>query len=331
MGMLRRIASEEGFKPSELIRIAADQALGVTLVFPSSEQIDTPLFSGRLLGQDIQPGLRVAADDITYLTDETIYSEAEPAIMCGVLLEGAPETIDVVGYGPITRHAGRPAIFGFREKTRFKLSDMKSHRSRSAGFVIRPEFFERFGDTIKSDGLAVLRDFASGGFRYELLPRSPKVLDIARRNFDHPYGDQLGELFLESNTLSFVIEIAQLLAHEHKMISAIGRRHYDRVIEARDILDASLVRPPKILELTKQVGVNLTTLQTNFKTVFGTTIFGYVRVQRLQMARVLLREYDLTVAEAGYRVGFVSPSAFTAAYRRFFGHPPGQDVSRERV
>ncbi|WP_072390884.1 AraC family transcriptional regulator [Hyphomicrobium sp. CS1GBMeth3] len=328
--MLTRVVSAEGFKPSELIRLAADQALGVTLVTPPSGHVDTPLFAGRLLSQEIQPGLRAAADDITYLTSDSIQSEAEPAVMCGVLLDGGPETMQVVGYGPITRYAERPALFGFRERTRFELSGMMSHRSRSAGFVIKPEFFDRFGDTIKSDGLAALREFVRTDFRFESLPRSPKVVDIARRSLDHPYGDQLGELFLESNTLSFVIEIAQLLAHERRMIAAIGKRHYDRVVEARDILDANLVAPPKILELTKRVGVNLTTLQANFKTVFGTTIFGYVRMQRLQMARVLLREYHLTVAETGYRVGFVSPSAFTAAYRRYFGHPPGQDISRER-
>ncbi|WP_329647561.1 AraC family transcriptional regulator [Hyphomicrobium sp.] len=326
--MLRRIHSQEGFTPSELIRIATDQALGVTLVTPPSGLVETPLFSGRLVSQEVQPGLRAAADDITYLTSESIQSEAEPAVMCGVLLEGGPETMDVFGYGPITRHAERPALFGFRERTRFQLTGMMSHRSRASGFVIKPVFFERFGENIRSDGLAALRDFAHGDFRFESLPRSPKVVDIARRNLEHPYGDQLGELFLESNTLSFVIEIAELLAHERRMVTAIGKRHYHRVMEARDILDANLVAPPKILDLTKLVGVNLTTLQANFKIVFGTTIFGYVRMQRLEMARVLLREHHLTVAEAGYRVGFVSPSAFTAAYRRHFGHTPGHDIPR---
>jgi AraC-like DNA-binding protein len=329
--MIRRVASAEGFRPSELIRFAADQALGVTLVMPPSGHVDTPIFAGRLLSKEVQPGLRVAADDITYLTSDSIQSEAEPALMCGCLLEGGPETMEVVGYGPITRYAERPAIFGFREPTRFKLSGMMSHRSRAAGFVIKPAFFDRFGDTVKSDGLAALREFIMADFRFESLPRSSKVTDIARRSLDHPYGDQLGELFLESNTLSFVIEIAELLAQERRMIAAIGKRHYERVMEARDILDANLVTPPKILDLTKRVGVNLTTLQMNFKTVFGTTIFGYVRTQRLQMARVLLREHHLAVAEAGYRVGFVSPSAFTAAYRRYFGHPPGQDMARERA
>lgn len=119
-----------------------------------------------------------------------------------------------------------------------------------------------------------------------------------------------------------------MLAHKSRLVALIGKRHYDRIMEARDILDANLAKPPKTLELTKLVGVNLTTLHANFKTVFGTTIFGYVRAQRLEMARMLLIEHHLTVAEAGYRVGFASPSAFAVAYRRHFGNPPSNDARR---
>lgn len=77
-----------------------------------------------------------------------------------------------------------------------------------------------------------------------------------------------------------------------------------------------------MLDLARRLGANVTTLQANFKAAFGTTIFGYVRNRRLEMARVLLLDHGLGVAEAGYRVGFTNASAFTAAYRRHFGHSP---------
>jgi AraC-like DNA-binding protein len=329
MGMISRV-SAEGFKVSELIRIAAEECLGIQIVTIPSGNVETPLFSGRLLHHEVQPGLMLTGGDITYLTDQCVASESDPAVMGGVLLDGERETMEVSGHGTITRSPERPVLFGFREPRRFQLSGMTSHRRRSAGFVIRPSFFDRFGHRLDSDGLAALREFAEADFRFEQLPRSPTFVDLARRSLDHPYDHQLAALFLESTTLALVIEVATLLAQERRMIAAIGKRHFDRVMEAREILDANLVKPPKIMDLTKRVGVNLTTLQANFKTVFGTTIFGYVRTQRLQMARVLLREYHLTVAEAGYRVGFVSPSAFTAAYRRYFGHPPGHDIPRDR-
>lgn len=330
MGFLRRVSVEESFKVSDLLRLAAEHALRLQATGLCALPVDTPVFSGRMLTHEVQPGLTAAVSDLTYLTDHELCSEAGPAVTCGVLLHGEEETMEVCGYGHITRRFERPALFGYCRPKKFRLTDMRGRRTCAAGFMMKPNFFDRFGDTIQADGLAGLREFAMADFRFESLPRSPKIVELARRCLDHPYNGQLGELFLESTMLAFVIEAAELLAHERRMIALLGKRHYDRVMEARDILDANLVKPPKILELTRRVGVNLTTLQANFKTVFGTTIFGYVRTQRLMMARVLLLEHHVSVAEAGYRVGFASPSAFTAAYRRHFGYPPGQDVTRDR-
>ncbi|WP_204307429.1 hypothetical protein, partial [Enterobacter hormaechei] len=76
-----------------------------------------------------------------------------------------------------------------------------------------------------------------------------------------PYNGELGQLFLESNTLSYVVEVAELLKQERRLVALIGRRHFERVMEARDILDADLVAPPRTLELARRVGVNVTTLQ----------------------------------------------------------------------
>jgi AraC-like DNA-binding protein len=174
----------------------------------------------------------------------------------------------------------------------------------------------------------MLNCFVTPKFQTRILPRSPRLVEIARRNLDHAYTGALGELFLESNTLAFVIEVADLLKEESRKVALIGRRHYDRAMEVRDILDANLASPPRILELAERVGMNVTTLQASFKTVFATTIFGYVRTQRLLIAQALLTEYGKSVAEVGYKVGFSNAAAFSAAYRRYFGHSPRKDIVR---
>ena len=323
--------STDGFTVSELIRLAAEHSLGIEVNDVSAQFSQTPVFSGRILAHEVQPGLIATASDLTYLSDGGLSSNAESALLCGVLLRGVDEErMEVGGYGWITRKLERPCLLGYSTTTSFRHPTVTSQQSCSAGFMLRRDFFDQFGKDITDDGLAALREFFDVDFRVETLARSSRITDLARRYLEHPYSGQLGRLFLESNTLSLVIEFAEQLKRERKMEALIGRRHYDRVLEARDFLDANLVAPPKTLELARHVGVNLTTLQVNFKAAFGTTIFGYVRAQRLQMARVLLLEHDLTIAEAGYRVGFASPAAFTAAYRRHFGRPPGWDVLRYR-
>ncbi|WP_188609564.1 helix-turn-helix transcriptional regulator [Chelatococcus reniformis] len=251
----------------------------------------------------------------------------EPALLCGIMLAGNVIETDVVGHGRVTRHPERASVMGFGRKVQYRSPIRPGQHFRTAGFILKPAFFDRFSDDLADDGLTSLREFLTGEFRMDTLAPSARLLEIARLCLEHPYNGQLGQLFLESNALAFVVEVADVLKRERCMIAQLGRRQYARVLEARDILDSDLVNTPTSLQLARRVGVNVTTLQANFKKVFGTTIFGHVRDQRLMMARVLLRDHGLAVAQAAHRVGFARPSAFSAAYRRHFGHPPRAEMA----
>ena len=323
-----RSSSDDGFTPSDLVRLGASLTIGVTPANMSGDLMNTPVYSGRLLAHEVQPGLTVTGNDITYLADQEFVLDVEPSLICGILLGGDDQGAYIGETGFARRAFERPVLIGFSSTMRYRRLCVREQHCRAAGFVLKPAFFERFGDAVSDDGLAILRDFSRAAFRTETLARAPKLVETARRILDHPYSGPLGQLFLESSTLSLVVEVAGLLHRERRMMALVGRRHYDRVMEARDILDADLIEPPSSLQLARRVGVSLTTLQANFKTVIGTTIFGYVRDQRLAMARVLLIEHGLSASEAGYRVGFSSPAAFTTAYRRRFGLPPGRETAR---
>lgn len=319
---MQNLIPSRGMSTSDLIRLGAEFSLGAQPVDVSPRELDTPLYTGRLLAHEVQPGLTVTASDVTYVGRQDMIVDMEPTLLCGVMLTGCTIETEVVGHGRVTRLPGHAYLMGFGRTVRYCSPVAPGQRFRTAGFILKPSFFDRFGDNLADDGLAVLRDFVVGDFRAEMLPRSPRLLEIARLCLEHPYSGQLGQLFLESNALAYVVEVAELLKQERRVIALIGRRQYERVLEAREILDSDLVNTPTSLQLARRVGVNVTTLQANFKAAFGTTIFGYVRDQRLMMARVLLREHGLGVAEAAHRVGFARPSAFSAAYRKHFGHSP---------
>lgn len=329
MKVIHRVCTD-CFTVSDVLRAAAELSLIIEPTDNTAKYLKTPVYSGRMLACEVQPGLMASAFDLTYLSDQQLLVDAEPSLMCAVLLQGDDDSMEVCGYGNVVRPLDRPVLVGFSKAMRCRRQLEARRRCCGAGFVLRPHFFDRFGEHVTDDGLSVLRDFCSAEFRTETLARSRRLLEVAHRSLDHPYNGQLGELFLESNTLSFVVEVAKLLEHEQQMVAQIGRNHYDRVMEAREILDTNLTDPPRTIDLARQVGTNVTTLQAHFKLVVGSTIFGYVRDQRLLMARVLLIEHRIPIAEVGYRVGFSSPAAFTAAYRRHFGHPPGKETLRYR-
>ena len=313
------------FSIADLVREAADRAISVSCVTLPDARIDTPSMSGTIFGEEVQPGLLLSGYDLTYTVDSSFDVEVDRSISCALLLDGEAAALQVAGHAPVTTKLQRVAVVGYGERLACHRPWRAGQHNRAFGVTLKPCFFDRFAETLDDDNLDVLQSFLEPGLHHATLPWSRKIVDLAERTLGGPYNGALGAIYRESQALHFILEVASMLQEERRLIERIGRRHYDRVIEARTLLDRNLVDPPKLLALAKQLGVNVTTLQANFKAAFGTTVFGYVRNRRLEMGRILILEHGLGVAEAGYRVGFTNAAAFTAAYRRHFGSPPSAD------
>ena len=128
-------------------------------------------------------------------------------------------------------------------------------------------------------------------------------------------------LFLEAKGL----ELLGLLIDELELAnpsSPLGRRDRERLEQARRLLVQRMINPPTLAELARCVGLNEAKLKAGFRTLFGTSAFAYLREQRMETARGLLAQRDLSVSEVALRVGFANPSKFAAAFRKHFGIPP---------
>lgn len=318
------------FSISDLVREAAVRSIHMAPISDATSSIDTPTMSGMIMAEEVQPGLVMSGFELAYLADQRLEMSIERSIMCAVLLEGSGEALEVERCSPFRQEVGRVGIVGFGESRMCARPWYKGQHARVFGVTLQPGFFDRFGEAMAEDDLAGLHSFLDPGVHTTTLPWSRALVELAEGALHDPYGGSLRTLFRESQALRFTLEVASLLREKERLITQMGRRPFERAYEAREILDRSLVNPPKVLDLARQLGVNVTTLQANFKEAFSTTIFGYVRNRRLELARVLMSDHGFGVAEAGYRVGFTNPSAFTAAYRRHFGGAPSSVTARPR-
>lgn len=96
----------------------------------------------------------------------------------------------------------------------------------------------------------------------------------------------------------------------------------DRLHQAKEILLQDIENPPSLLELAHKVGLNDYKLKSGFRQVFGTTVFGYLHQQRMQQAHHLLQVNELNVTEVANLVGYTSLSAFSTAFKKFYGISP---------
>ncbi len=146
-----------------------------------------------------------------------------------------------------------------------------------------------------------------------------------------PFQGITKRMYLQSK----VWELMALLIEQEIECCSNQPRHYslkpddvERIYQARNILLRHLDNPPSLIELAHQVGLNDCTLKRGFRQVFRQTAFGLLHDYRLEQARQLLEERQMNVSEVAQAIGFANRSYFAAAFRKKFGVPPREYLSR---
>ncbi|MGW5483066.1 helix-turn-helix transcriptional regulator [Streptomyces sp. NPDC004008] len=84
-------------------------------------------------------------------------------------------------------------------------------------------------------------------------------------------------------------------------------------------------------ELAAISGLSRAAFARVFREALGQAPMQYLTEWRMTIARDHLRADDLTLPQIADAVGYGSPFAFTAAFRRHHGEPPGIWRQRERA
>ncbi len=102
----------------------------------------------------------------------------------------------------------------------------------------------------------------------------------------------------------------------------IANRRLVKVIEA---MEAHIEEPLSRSDLASRVAVSVRQLERLFAERLNTTVAAHYLGVRLDRARSLLRQTELSVAEVGFACGFASASHFARVYRARFGHAPSRE------
>jgi AraC-like DNA-binding protein len=153
---------------------------------------------------------------------------------------------------------------------------------------------------------------------------SPAVQLVLEQILNCPYTGSIQQVYLEGKALELIaLQTAQWLeAGPSRLAQRLKPSDVDRIYQARDLVAQRLDDPLSLLELARAVGLNDCTLKRGFRQVLGTTVFGYLRQQRLIKARQLLQDTEMSVAEVTYQVGYSHAGHFAAAFKREFGVSP---------
>lgn len=101
----------------------------------------------------------------------------------------------------------------------------------------------------------------------------------------------------------------------------VGVRH-PKLTTVIHMMEANIEEPISPSELARQVGMSTRQLERLFRRYLNRSPKRYYMGLRLQRARNLLLQTDMTVINVALACGFTSPSHFSKCYRNHFGRTP---------
>jgi AraC-like DNA-binding protein len=162
---------------------------------------------------------------------------------------------------------------------------------------------------------------------------TPAIRVVLQQVLCCPYRGALKHLYLEAKALELVsLRLEQLLRKEQPAgpLFPLRRADRERIREAERILTENMDNPPTLNGLAGKVAVNVNKLKYGFRALYGTSVFSYLREQRLNLARFLLEQGRLNVSEVAYRVGYHDLSYFAESFRSRFGVNPSTLLKQHR-
>jgi len=193
---------------------------------------------------------------------------------------------------------------------------------------LKPSFFEQY---LPSSGQfevfkKLIQNKQAGIISPHNHPITSEMFLIINAIINCTLKHEFRKLFLESKVLELLLlQLNQMqqceLCFDHADAS---KKVIDKMYLARDIVLRKLNDPMSLTELAKMVSTNEYTLKKEFKNVFGTTVFGYIRTTKMERAKNLLLHDNLSVSEISEIVGYKNPQHFSTAFKKQFGVSPTQ-------
>lgn len=103
-----------------------------------------------------------------------------------------------------------------------------------------------------------------------------------------------------------------------------------RAARARRLIDRNLTRPINMPMLARAAGCTTAHLSRLFRRTYGLPPATYLLRRRIDKARQMLTDTDLTAAEIGRQLGFHDASHFGRHFRRHAGINPASYRTRQR-
>jgi AraC family carnitine catabolism transcriptional activator len=144
------------------------------------------------------------------------------------------------------------------------------------------------------------------------------MLDLISRSHGPELASSISEQFVVSR-------IRQRSDHQRMEIAARYGVHNRKLIQVIGVMEQNMEEPLTPADLAQEIGVTRRQLERLFCSSLKDTPTHFYLQLRLDRARELLRQTDMSITAICVACGFESPSHFSRTYRARFGASPRDD------
>lgn len=188
-------------------------------------------------------------------------------------------------------------------------------------------FFEKYLPNISifKDFKKLLAKKIPGLLSAHNYPLTSKMNFIINDIINCKWKGSFRKMYMESKVLELLLEQLNQIVHYNNnepLQHGKFKNVIDKLHEAKMILENDFNSSLSLKSLALKVGTNEFSLKKGFKSVFGTTVFGYLHDIKMNKAHEMLLENKYSVGEVSDFVGYKNPQHFTVAFKKKFGITP---------
>ena len=135
------------------------------------------------------------------------------------------------------------------------------------------------------------------------------------------------QFFLESKALELIALKLEMVSEQQTPQGRLPAHDFLAVMRVKEYLLQNLHTSPAMPHLCQIAGMSHPKLNKCFKQLFGSTVFAWLRQQRLLLSRDLVVANDMNLTAIAYSLGFANSSHFSREFYKYFGIQPSQYVS----
>lgn len=183
------------------------------------------------------------------------------------------------------------------------------------------EFLESDTSRVPSELLSVINGDDKSGFfisremNMAMLQAAQSICNCSEEGISR-------KLFFESKSLELMTLLLDSLPESKNEDSPLLQNEIDAIEKIRLILEEKYADPPTLAELAQEAAMAHTKLGKGFKSLFHTTVFGYLRRYRLEQSKIQIEFGAKNITEIAFDNGWSSPSHFSREFIKYYGINP---------